>query len=39
MVELVPTLLRQELERLAAENQRIDGRGQWDSRDVSLEVD
>ena len=39
MVELVPTLLRQELERLAADNQRIDGRGQWDSRDVSLEVD
>lgn len=39
MVELVPTLLRQELERLAAENQRIDGRGQWDSRDVSLEID
>ena len=39
MVELVPTLLRQELERLAADDLRIDGRGQWDSRDVSLEVD
>ena len=32
MVELVPSLLRQELARLAEENQRIDGRGRWDSR-------
>ena len=39
MVELVPSLLRQELARLAEENQRIDGRGRWDSRDVSLETD
>ena len=39
MVEFVPFLLRQELARLAEEGQRIDGRGQWDSRDVSLETD
>ena len=39
MVELVPALLRQELARLAEEDQRIDGRGRWDSRDVSLETD
>ena len=34
MVELVPSLLRQELARLAEEGNRIDGRGQWDSRDI-----
>ena len=39
MVELVPSLLRQELDRLAADNQRIDGRGQFDGREVHLEVD
>ena len=39
MVELVPSLLRQELARLAEEGNRIDDRGQWDSRDVSLETD
>ena len=38
MVELVPSLLRQELARLAEESQRIDGRGQWDTREVSLET-
>ena len=39
MVELVPSLLRQELNRLAADGQRIDGRGQFDGREVHLEVD
>ena len=39
MVELVPSLLRQELDRLAADGQRIDGRGQFDGREVHLEVD
>ena len=39
MVELVPALLRQELARLAEEDQRIDGRGRWDPRDGSLETD
>ena len=39
MVELVPALLRQELTRLAEEGNRIDGREQWDARDVSLETD
>ncbi|MDP6865564.1 MAG: hypothetical protein QGG62_01360, partial [Candidatus Poseidoniaceae archaeon] len=39
MVELVPSLLRQELNRLAEDGQRIDGRGQFDGRDVHLEVD
>ena len=39
MPQLVPSLLRQELARLAEEGSRIDGRGQWDSRDVSLETD
>ena len=39
MVELVPALLRQELARLADEDSRIDGRGRWDTRDVSLETD
>ena len=38
MVELVPSLLRQELARLAEESERIDGRGQWDTREVSLET-
>ena len=39
MVELVPSLLRQELAALAANDQRIDGRGRWDSRDITLETD
>ena len=39
MVELVPTLLRQELSRLAEADQRLDGRSQWGSRDVILETD
>ena len=39
MVELVPALLRQELARLAADDQRLDGRGRWESREVSLETD
>ena len=38
MVELVPNLLRQELEALAAKDQRIDGRGQWESREIKLET-
>ena len=38
MVELVPSLLRQELANLAEADQRIDGRSQWQSRDVNLEV-
>ena len=32
MVELVPTLLRQELARLAEDDQRLDGRSQWEGR-------
>ena len=39
MVEIVSNLLRQELANLAASNQRIDGRGQWDSREIELETD
>ena len=39
MVELVPSLLKQELANLAANGQRIDGRGQWDSREIVLETD
>lgn len=39
MVDLVPTLLRQELSRLAEADQRLDGRSRWDSRDVTLETD
>ena len=38
MVELVPSLLRQELEALAANDQRIDGRGRWESREIKLET-
>ena len=38
MVELVPTLLRQELARLAESDARLDGRGQWDGREVDLEI-
>ena len=39
MVELVPALLRQELARLAEDGARMDGRGQWEPRDVTLETD
>ena len=39
MAAPVPSLLRQELARLAENGQRIDGRGQWDRRDLELEVD
>lgn len=39
MVELVPSLLRQELANLAEDDRRIDGRSQWQSRDIKLEVD
>ena len=39
MVELVPTLLRQELARLAEDDLRLDGRGRWEGREVSLETD
>ena len=35
MVELVPNLLRQELEALAAKDERIDGRGRWESREIT----
>ena len=39
MVELVPTLLRQELARLAEDDLRLDGRGRWEGREVTLETD
>ena len=39
MVALVPTLLRQELARLAEAGARLDGRGQWEARDIVLETD
>jgi len=39
MAAPVPSLLRQELERLAESDQRIDGRGRWDRREVQLELD
>ena len=39
MVALVPSLLRQELATLADNDQRIDGRGRWESRDITLETD
>ncbi len=38
MVALVPTLLRQELARLAEAGPRLDGRGQWEARDIVLET-
>ena len=31
MPELVPSLLRQELARLAEEDARLDGRGRWEA--------
>jgi len=39
MVELVPKLLRKELEDLANQDKRIDGRGRWDMREITLETD
>ena len=39
MVELVPSSCDKKLDRLAADGQRIDGRGQFDGREVHLEVD
>ena len=39
MVALVPTLLRQELARLAEADARLDGRGQWEGRQITLETD
>ncbi len=38
MAELVPSLLRQELTRLANEGERLDGRSQWEGRDITLET-
>lgn len=38
MVALVPSLLRQELANLAEQDQRIDGRGQFESRQITLET-
>ena len=39
MPELVPSLLRQELARLAEEDARLDGRGRWEAREITLETD
>lgn len=39
MVALVPSLLRQELANLAALDQRIDGRAQFEARELTLETD
>ena len=39
MVQLVPSLLRQELTRLAEEDQRLDGRTRWEPRNITLETD
>ena len=39
MVELVPNLLRQELARLAESDERMDGRAQFEGREVTLETD
>ena len=38
MVELVPQLLRQQLQDLAQQDKRIDGRGRWQSREMTLET-
>ena len=38
MAEMVPQLLRQQLADLADQEQRIDGRGQWEGRALSLET-
>ena len=39
MVELIPNLLRQEMVRLAEQDARIDGRGRFEGREISLETD
>ena len=39
MAELVPSLLKQELRRLAEQDSRLDGREQWQSRGFILETD
>ena len=39
MVELVPNLLRQEMTRLAEQDARIDGRGRFEGREITLETD
>jgi exosome complex component RRP42 len=38
MVELVPQLLRQQLQDLAQQDKRIDGRSRWQSREMTLET-
>ena len=38
-IPMVSKLLRNHLRELALNDQRIDGRGRWEGRDVSLEVD
>ena len=37
-IPLVPQLLRNHLAELAQQNQRIDSRGQWESRDINLQT-
>ena len=37
-IPLVPQLLRNHLSELAEQNQRIDGRGQWESREIDLQT-
>jgi exosome complex component RRP42 len=37
--QVVPQLLRQHLANLAADDERISGRGQWQGREIELEVD
>ena len=37
-IPLVPQLLRDHLVELAKQDQRIDGRGQWQSRDIELQT-
>jgi exosome complex component RRP42 len=37
--QVVPQLLRQHLANLAADDERISGRGQWEGRELELEVD
>ena len=37
-IPLVPQLLRNHLAELAQQNQRMDSRGQWESRDINLQT-
>ena len=37
-IPLVPQLLRNHLAELAQQNQRMDSRGQWESRDIDLQT-